>query len=91
MPDHLRVRRTGGFAGRTVEGSLDLTGSDDRVTEASALLDRVDLDSLPAGKPWPDMYVFWFELDGVEARPVSEHLLTPDLRRLADLVLDQTR
>jgi hypothetical protein len=94
MPDRVRVRRTGGFIGRAVEGSLDLAGPepdlDDRVPEVRRLLERVDLRAVPAGKTWPDMYSFTFELDDRTAT-VPEHLLTPDLRRLAELLLDQSR
>jgi len=89
MADRVRVRRTGGFIGRTVEGSLDLSGSDERVPEVRALLAGLDLTTAPAGQPWPDMYSYTFDLDDQSAT-VPEHLLTPDLRRLADLVLGVT-
>lgn len=89
----LTVRRTGGFVGRTVTGTLDLAGADPRAAEASALLDRLDLATAPAGRPHPDMYTYVFEVSGPDAEvrtaAVPEHLLGPDLRALADLVLSQ--
>jgi len=94
----LTVRRTGGFAGRTVTGALDLAGADPRAAEASALLVRVDLAAAPAGRPHPDMYTYVFEVTGdgsgdteVVTAAVPEHLLGPDLRALADLVLSLER
>jgi hypothetical protein len=84
----LRVRRTGGFIGRTVEGVLDLAATDDRVPEVRRLVTALDLSAAPAGRAWPDMYTYVFDLDGVTAT-VPEHLLTPDLRRLADLLLKE--
>jgi hypothetical protein len=86
----VRVRRTGGFVGRPAEGSLDLSGADPAVAEARDLVASLDLTAAPAGKPRPDMYSFTFEvsLDGrVTSATVPEHLLTPALRRLAELVL----
>ena len=38
-------------------------------------------------RPTPDMYSFTFEPARVAASPMPEHHLTPELRRLADLVL----
>ena len=90
MADRVRVRRTGGFIGRAVEGSLDLSGPDDRVPEVRDLVASLDLAAAPTGKVWPDMYVFTFEVDDRTAT-VPENLLSPALRRLAELVLDQSR
>lgn len=97
----LTVRRTGGFAGRTVTGTLDLAGADPRAAEASALLGRVDLAAAPSGRPHPDMFTYVFEVTGSGTEPdgagevltavVPEHLLGPDLRALADLVLSLER
>jgi hypothetical protein len=81
------VRRTGGFAGRTTEGSVDLASHDSRVPELRALVDRIDLTSVPGGDPHPDMFVYAFNLCGRRAQ-VPEHNLTPDLSRLAVIVLD---
>jgi hypothetical protein len=88
MTGVVRVRRTGGFIGRAVEGSLDLAGPDERVPEVRRLLAALDLPKAPAGRAWPDMYTYAFDLDGARVT-VAEHLLTPDLRRLADLLLEE--
>ena len=84
----VRVRRTGGFIGRAVEGSVALYGSDDREPEIRDLLADLDLTTAPEGQAWPDMYTFTFEF-GDRSATVPEHLLTPGLRRLAEVVLDQ--
>ncbi|GAA1758501.1 hypothetical protein GCM10009795_001080 [Nocardioides hankookensis] len=80
------VRRTGGFAGLRASGELDLDGDDPRAPEVASLVDRVDLGSLAGGTPQPDRFVYDFDLCGDRARLPEQHL-TPDLRRLADLVL----
>jgi len=81
------VRRTGGFAGLRAAGELDLDGNDPRAPEAAALVDRVDLRGVTDGSPHPDRYVYDFDLCG-DCATVPEQHLTPDLRRLADLVLE---
>ncbi len=81
------VRRTGGFAGRVAEGAVDLTSADERVPELRSLVDRVDLAHVAGGNPHPDMYVYAFDLCGNRAE-VPEHHLTPDLSRIAVIVLD---
>jgi hypothetical protein len=80
------VRRTGGFAGRTHAGSVDLAGTDDRAAEVRSLVERVDLRTVRSGLPRPDMYVYDFDLCGDRAAVPEQHL-TPDLRRIADLLL----
>ena len=81
------VRRTGGFAGRTTAGTLDLTSHDARVPEVRALVDRIDLAQVPGGSAHPDMFVYDFNLCGRCAQ-VPEQYLTPDLSRLAVIVLE---
>ncbi|KQW48580.1 peptidase M4 [Nocardioides sp. Root1257] len=81
------VRRTGGFAGRRSDGELDLDGDDPRAPEVASLVDRVDLRSVAGGAPQPDRFVYEFDLCGDRATLPEQHL-TPDLRRLADLVLE---
>ena len=86
------VRRSGGFIGATVSGQVDLDEpDDDRVGEVRSLVDRIDLTTVARGRPYPDMYSYDFDLRGSRAI-VPENELTPELRRLADLVLaDQSR
>jgi len=81
------VRRTGGFAGRTSEGSVDLASHDARVPEVRTLVDRIDLTHVPGGNPHPDMFVYAFNLCGRQAQVPEQHL-TPDLSRLAVIVLE---
>jgi hypothetical protein len=81
------VRRTGGFAGRTTEGSVDLASYDARVPEVRSLVDRIDLTHVPGGDPHPDMFVYDFNLCGRCAQVPEQHL-TPDLSRLAVIVLE---
>jgi hypothetical protein len=82
------VRRTGGFAGRVAEGAVDLASEDSRVPEVRSLVDRIDLTRVPGGNPHPDMYVYAFDLCGRRAQ-VPEHHLTPELSRLAVIVLER--
>lgn len=79
------VRRTGGFAGLAVDGRLDLDGDDDRCAEADELVRRVDLAGLTKARG-ADRFVYDFEGPGLSAR-VPEQALTPELRRLAELLL----
>jgi hypothetical protein len=81
------VRRTGGFAGRTTEGAVDLTSQDARVPEVRTLVERIDLSGVSAGNPHPDMFVYDFNLCGRCAQVPEQHL-TPDLSRLAVIVLE---
>jgi hypothetical protein len=84
------VRRTGGFAGLRAAGELDLDGDDPRAPEVAALVDRVDLRAIAGGPPQPDRFVYAFDLCGSRAT-LAEEALTPDLRHLADLVLEPRR
>jgi hypothetical protein len=81
------VRRTGGFAGLTADGSVDLDTTDARAGELARLVDRIDLREVMGGTPRPDMYVYAFDLCG-DCATVPEQHLTDDLRRVAELVLD---
>ena len=83
----VHVRRTGGFAGRTAEGSVDLASHDARVPEVRTLVDRIDLSHVAGGNPHPDMFVYAFDLCGRRAQVPEQHL-TPDLSRLATIVLE---
>jgi hypothetical protein len=79
------VRRTGGFAGLAAAGAVELD-DDPRSDEVRSLLDRIDLASVRAGDPRPDMFVYDVDVDGQRAVVPEQHL-TDDLRRLVDLVL----
>ena len=84
-PRLVRVQRSGGFVGRTVEGQVDLAPGG---SELEGLVDRVvgaGLQSSPASTR-PDMFCYDLDLCGSLAR-VPEHLLTPELRRIVELVL----
>jgi Zn-dependent metalloprotease len=85
--DRLDVVRSGGVAGVSVRGSLDLSLGDDRAAEARALLARVDLAAAATGTPQPDRFVYEFSLQDQHCL-VHEGALTPELRRLAELALD---
>ena len=81
------VRRSGGFLGRSTSGELDLERGDPRASEVGTLVERVNLRGVAGGLPKPDMFVYDFDLCGDRAT-VPEHHLTADLRRIAELVLD---
>ena len=78
------VRRSRDFVGTTVEGGR--SRRQQAVGEVRDLVARIDL----AAAAWPDMYSYVFVR---RRRPSdeSEQHLTPELRRLAELVLDPTR
>jgi hypothetical protein len=82
------VRRSGGFAGRVTDGQLDLA-TDPAGAEAAALLRRIDLSRVPKTAPQPDRFVYAIRIGDHELR-VHEQDLTPELRRLVELVLDST-
>ena len=84
------VRRTGGFAGLQVGGEVDLDGDDPRGPEVAALIERVDLHAVTDGPHQPDRFLYAFDLCGDRATVPEQHL-SPDLRRLADLVLELPR
>lgn len=82
----VRVRRSGGFAGRITQGEVDLTGDDPRAAAVADLAGRVDLARVAPRKPMPDMYTYRFEIDD-DAADVAEPLPS-DLAELARLVLE---
>ena len=84
------VRRTGGFAGMTSAGEVDLAADDPRGEELRELIDRIDLAAVPDGVPRPDHFVYDFDLGGRRAVVPEQHL-TDDLRRLAELLLENGR
>ena len=85
--DVVEVTRSGGFAGRTVHAAVSTTGEDPRAAEVRALVSRIDLGAVHPSPPQPDRYVYSFAVGHAVVR-VHEQDLTPDLSRLAALVLD---
>lgn len=83
---NVTVRRTGGFMGLSVEGSLDLSSDDPRVGEVRSLAAEIDPAAVRRGGPQPDTYTYDFDLAG-NCVSVAEHLLPSGLRRIAELVL----
>jgi Zn-dependent metalloprotease len=79
------VTRSGGFAGMRTTGEVRL-GDDPRTAEVESLLGRIDLRSVVAGDPAPDRFVYTFRVHDEEV-VIGEKDLTPDLHRLASLLL----
>jgi hypothetical protein len=86
----VEVRRSGGIAGRTVTGTLDLDGDDPRAGEVRDLVDRVDLAAVAPGRMHPDAFVYDFVVGERSTRVVGSDL-PEDLRRLAELLLSDAR
>jgi hypothetical protein len=82
----VRVRRTGGIAGMTLEGEVDLASDDDRARAVREIVDRLELAPPPVVPPMPDAFSYTIEVGG-RSVTVPQHQLTPDQRALADLVL----
>ena len=82
------VRRSGGFAGLTKEGAVDLESDDPRVPEVRSLVDRIDFTTVEPGRPQPDRFVYRFRYATIECQ-VQEQELTPDLHQLAAIVLEE--
>jgi len=85
--DALVVRRSGGFVGRTVEARCDLAPGDPVAEEARELLGRIDFAGARGGPTLPDTYSYTFEVPGRAPVTVPQQQLTPELARLAALVL----
>jgi len=83
--DVVAVSRTGGFAGLKAYGEVRL-GPDPRTGEVQELLSMIDLDKVAGGSPQPDRFVYAFSVQGREVVVPEQHL-TPELARLASLVL----
>lgn len=84
----VRVRRSGGFAGRTEEGVVSV---DEAGPEVRSLLGRIDLDAAAAGaaayKLMPDMFTYTFQVADGDPVTLPEQAMTEDLGALASLVL----
>ncbi|HET9871844.1 MAG TPA: protealysin inhibitor emfourin [Propionibacteriaceae bacterium] len=81
------VRRTGGYAGMTRSGELDLL-SDPAGEEVRHLLLSVDLHELIVSPPTPDRFVYTVEY-GQSRLTVPEQDLTPELHRVVQIVLGE--
>ena len=88
----VRVKRSGGFAGRTEEGVVSLDEVDQGVR---SLVERIDLDAAAAGaaayRQMPDMYVYTFQVADGDPVTLPEQALSGDLHELAALVLQRDR
>jgi Zn-dependent metalloprotease len=82
------VARTGGIAGLTKEGVVDLDSDDPRVPEVRELVQRIDFRAVSPGEARPDRFVYRFSYASIETR-VHEPALTEDLRHLARIVLEE--
>jgi hypothetical protein len=89
LPGTVAVRRTGGFAGTTKVGQLDLN-SDPEGPEVRHLLMRVGRQQISATRPAPDRFTYTVEY-GAWQFTVPEQDLTPELRRLVQVVLNRGR
>jgi Thermolysin metallopeptidase, alpha-helical domain len=87
QPATVAVRRSGGFAGTTKVGQLDLD-SDPEGPEVRRLLMHVGLQPITSTRPAPDRFVYTVEY-GEWRFTVPEQDLTPELRRLVQVVLNR--
>jgi Zn-dependent metalloprotease len=84
----VEVSRSGGFAGLTKQGAVDLDSTDPRAPAVRRLVQRIDFRALGGGEPQPDRFVYRFHYLSAQAL-VHEQALTEDLRELARLVLEE--
>ena len=90
--DVVAVRRTGGIAGRTIEGSVDLAADDPRASAARDLVDRLDLSTAEVEpRPFPDAFSYTFEVGWPGGHGARSSTLSDDQRALADLLLRRRR
>jgi hypothetical protein len=82
----VRVRRTGGLAGRTVEGEVDLASAGKRAATVCDVVRRLDLSAPTPTETFPDAFSYTFEVNG-RAVTVPQQHLSDDQRALAELVL----
>src|SRR5215207_6302266 len=87
QPATVAVQRSGGFAGTTKVGQLDLN-SDPEGPEVRHLLMRVGPQPITSTRPAPDRFVYTVEY-GDWRFTVAEQDLTPELRRLVHAVLNR--
>ncbi len=84
----VEVTRSGGFAGQTKQGAVDLDSTDPRAPVVRRLVQRIDFRAVREGEPRPDRYVFRFRYLSAQVQ-VHEQALTEDLSELARVVLGE--
>ena len=88
--DVVRVKRSGGFAGRTEQGEVALS---DAESELRSLVERIDFDAAAANaasyRQMPDMFVYTFRVADGDPVTLPEQALSEDLHELATLVLSR--
>jgi hypothetical protein len=85
--DVVAVRRTGGFAGTTRFGEMNL-GLDPTGGELRRLLNQISVSGLAPSAPQPDRFTYTVACRSWELT-VPEQDLTPELSRVVQIVLDQ--
>jgi hypothetical protein len=84
-PQTVAVRRSGGFTGQVRSAQIELD-ADPQGEEVRRLLRRVDLQQVTTSESLPDRFVYTVEI-GEQSVTVGERDLTPDLRRVVQIVL----
>jgi Zn-dependent metalloprotease len=87
QPATVAVFRSGGFAGTRKAGHLDLN-ADPEGPEVRHLLMRVGMQHITSTRPAPDRFVYTVEY-GDWRLTVPEQDLTPELRKLVQVVLNR--
>jgi hypothetical protein len=77
--------------GATREAQRDLSPGDPLADEARSLVDAIDFSGARTGPPRPDMFSYTFVVPGRPPVTIPEQNLTPELARLAALVLGDSR
>ncbi|MFE6509345.1 M4 family metallopeptidase [Nocardioides sp. NPDC057767] len=83
-PTVVKLRRSGGFIGRTQEGVAELAPGDAQAATVRDLL----ANAVPSKPKGADRYIYEFEVDG-RRTVVHEGDMTPELRELANRMLEQ--
>lgn len=88
VPSEVSVRRSGGFAGLTVTGAVDLDSDDPRAAKARRLVQKATFETSEPGSSHPDAFSYTFCLPDQSEVTVAEQDLTKELRRLVALLLE---
>lgn len=84
----ISVKRSGGFAGVSRTGVLDLDSDDPRATKARKIVNKATFTTAEPSPAQPDAFSYTFCLPDQEVVTVAEQDLTKELRRLVALLLD---